>query len=107
MFGLNLSLPAVQAVAAVVCAALLLIQSRYGSINVVVALLLVPIFFVSVSVVSYLFGEGMYFWDRSRAGFVRYDSESRPFRAFLYFAFFTAATAFFVAVFFKLHSGGV
>jgi hypothetical protein len=88
------------------CALLLLIRSQVGGpINGIAVLLLIPFFFVSVSVVSYLFGEDMYFWNRSRAAFMPYDSRSRPASAFLYFAFFTAAAVFFAVVFFKLQPG--
>jgi len=105
MPGFNLSLGTVKAMSAGACAALLFMQSWLGPINIVVVALLFPIFLVSVSVLSYLLGDGLYMWDRGRAVFARYDSESHPIRALLYFLFLAAGDAFFVVVFFRVQSG--
>lgn len=98
----KLGLEGASGLAAGVAAALLIVKGTLSGAGLVEALLLVPFFFCFVPVLSYTFGDGLYLWNRHRMRFDLYDPDEHPVLAKVFYVFFLAASAAFVAFLFKL-----
>jgi len=100
--GGGLGLDGACALAAAAGAALLAIKGMSSGVRFFEALLLVPFFFCFVPVLTYVFGEGLYLWNKHKMRFDLYESAEHPVLSKLFFAFFAAASVAFAVMLFKL-----
>ena len=97
-----LSIDTLQRIGLAITLAVLALKALAGGVSIINALLLFPFYILLITVLSGIWGDGVYVWNRSSMSFEGYDRENHPFMARFSFVFALATVGFFLFAFWKL-----